>query len=99
VVEREAAGGDGVDGDRRGIAHLHDGALAELLLDLLHREVERLALGVVRDVLVVFRHGRGSVAWAGGSAGARAASGYGCAAVTAVSLRRRARVLLPYRHA
>ena len=56
VVERDRAGRDGVDGDVRGVAHLHDGALPELLLDLLHREVEGLLLRLA-GVLFFSRHG------------------------------------------
>ena len=44
-VEADRAGGDHVDRDRRHLfTQLHDGALAELLLDLLKSEVESLVL-------------------------------------------------------
>ena len=47
-VERQRSGRDRVDGDpRSGVAHPHDGALAELALDLGERALQcRLALGV-----------------------------------------------------
>ena len=41
-VEGQGAGGHRLDGHRRLVAHLHDGALAELLLDLAERHVQRL---------------------------------------------------------
>ena len=41
-VEGQSAGGHRLDGHRRLVAHLHDGALAELLLNLAERHVQRL---------------------------------------------------------
>ena len=49
-VERQRAGGDGLDGHGGLLAHLHDRALAELLLDLAEGHVEVL-LTVHRAVL------------------------------------------------
>ena len=41
-VERQRAGGDGGDADVAVLAEAHDGALAELLLDLAERHLECL---------------------------------------------------------
>ena len=57
-VERQGARGDRLDVHRRALAHAHDGALAELLVDLRQSEVEGLlaigahgvCLSVARDV-------------------------------------------------
>ena len=49
-VEGQGAGGDGLDGHRALVAHLHDGAGAELLLDLAEGQVEGLAAALAVDV-------------------------------------------------
>ena len=49
-VERQCPGWDDVDGHRALVAHLHDGAGAELLLDLGQRQVEGLAPSLAVDV-------------------------------------------------
>ena len=41
-VERQGAGGHGLDGHRGLLAHPHDRALAELLVDRCQRHLERL---------------------------------------------------------
>ena len=51
-VERERSRGDhGEPGARRMVPQLHDGALAELLLDLLERDVEHL-VAIHRSLLL-----------------------------------------------
>ena len=55
-VERERAGRDDRDaGPHRVLAQLHDGALAELLLDLLQRDVEHLVPVHPRSLLLTPR--------------------------------------------
>src|SRR5258708_7155468 len=49
-VEAERTGGHDVDVPDRRVVHLHDGALAELLLDLRQRRGERLRFSVIHAV-------------------------------------------------